>query len=94
MRSILDLPPDVKADMLGRGEQPKGCRVRIVVDEPGFSDARVMLKFPHGDVESVVLGPGGEYEFILKGWIQNQVILEALPREGDPEDPDAEGGAW
>jgi hypothetical protein len=51
-----------------------------------------MLKFPHGAIESVVVGPGGYHEFILKAHIANQVLLEALPRDGDPEDPDMEGG--
>lgn len=63
-------------------------------DEPGFSDARVMLKFPHGAIESIIIGPGDSHTIILPAHIRNQVILEALEREGDPEDPDAEGGAW
>lgn len=90
-RSILDLPPGTE---LLSNHEPKGCRVRVVVDEPGFSDARIMLKFPYGEVENVVIGPGGHYEFILKAHVVNQVIMEALPRDGDPEDPDMEGGAW
>lgn len=92
MRSMLDLPPGV--DPIVNEKEPKGCRVSVKVNEPGFSDARVVLKFPHGDVQSVLINPGGEYEFVLPAHIRNQVILEALPREGDPEDPDMEGGAW
>jgi|VirMetMinimDraft_7_1064189.scaffolds.fasta_scaffold00928_7 hypothetical protein len=91
MRSILDLPPGIEPLS---NQVPKGCRVRITVDEPGFSDARVMLKFPSGEVESVVVGPGGSYEFILRSHIANQVIIEGLLRDGDPQDPDMEGGAW
>jgi hypothetical protein len=53
-----------------------------------------MLKFPSGEVESVVVGPGGSYEFILRSHIANQVIIEGLLRDGDPQDPDMEGGAW
>lgn len=90
-RSMLDLPPGHSATEL-LSDQPKGCRVRISVEEPGFSDARIMLKFPHGEIESVVIGPGGFHEFILKSHIANQVVVEALPRDGDPEDPDMEGG--
>jgi hypothetical protein len=62
------------------------------VNEPGFSDARVVLKFPYGDIESVTIGPGDSYEYIHKAHIENQVIIEALRRDGDPLDPDAEGG--
>ena len=95
MSSFLDLPPNVKEEiMIKDAEQLKGCRVRITVDEPGFSDARVMVKFPYGAIESVVIGPGESFEYIHKAHIKNQVVLEALEREGDPEDPDAEGGAW
>lgn len=94
-RSLLDLPPGVKADMLADANtQLKGCRVKITVDEPGFSDARAMLKFPHGDIQSVTIGPGDTYEFILKPHLVNQVILEGMLRDGDPEDPDLEGGQW
>lgn len=90
-KSILDLPPGIDNRV---GQEPKGCRVRISVEEPGFSDARIVLKFPHGEVETVQVGPGGHYEFILKAHVKNQVVLEALLREGDPEDPDGAGGAW
>lgn len=97
MRSynMFDLPPDVKEDLAIKAAEPlKGCRVKITVMEPGFSDAAAMLKFPFGDIESVFVGPGDSYEFILKPHIANQVILEGVERMGDPEDPDAEGGAW
>jgi hypothetical protein len=89
MKSILDLPPGIEP--LNQ-DQPKGCRVKVTVNEPGFSDARVVLKFPYGDIESVTIGPGDSYEYIHKAHIENQVIIEALRRDGDPLDPDAEGG--
>jgi hypothetical protein len=92
-RSILDLPPNVKEEIfLEKQKELKGCRVRITVDEPGFSDARVIVKFPHGDLKSVIIGPGDSFEYVHKAHLQNQVVLEALPREGDPMDPDMEGG--
>jgi len=95
MRTLIDLPPNVKEELAVEAAQPlKGCRLSITVNEPGFSDAAARLKFPFGDVESVFIGPGDTYEFILKPHIANQVILEGVEREGDPEDPDAEGGAW
>lgn len=94
-RPLLDLPPNVREELAIKAAEPlKGCRVRITVAEPGFSDAAVMLKFPWGEVESIFIGPGDTYEFILKPHIANQVILEGVEREGDYEDPDAEGGAW
>lgn len=93
MSRILDLPPNVKEELLFKqAEGLKGCRVKITVDEPGFSDARVMLKFPHGEIKSVVIGPGDTYEFIAKPHLVNQVILEGQLRAGDPPDPDLEGG--
>lgn len=93
MSSMFDLPPNVKADILREKlKELKGCRVKITVDEPGFSDARVMLKFPHGDVQSVMIGPGDSYEFVAMPHLVNQIILEAQLRDGDPPDPDLEGG--
>ena len=79
--------------LLKKMQQPKGCRVTIKVEEPGFSDARVMLKFPWEGMPNVIINPGVSYTFVLKGHIANQVVIEGLPREGDPEDPDMEGGA-
>lgn len=73
---------------------PKGCRVTIKVDEPGFSDARIMLKLPYEDAPSVILNPGVTWSFILKPHIANQVVIEGLLRDGDPEDPDMEGGQY
>lgn len=73
-------------------KKPKGCRVKIKVDEPGFSDARIMVKFPWEEMPNVIINPGVEYSFILPGWIKNQIVIEALPRDGDPMDPDMEGG--
>lgn len=92
MRSILDLPPGV--DPVVSKEQPKGCRVRISVEEPGFSDARVLIKFPHEDVGALEIRAGESIELVVKGWIRNSIIVEALPREGDPADPDLEGGVY
>lgn len=93
MSRILDLPPNMREELLYEAAlRLKGCRVKITVDEPGFSDARVMLKFPHGDIKSVIIGPGDTYEYVHKPHLVNQVVLEALPREGDPPDPDMEGG--
>lgn len=95
MKTLLDLPPNLKDELAFEAARPlKGCRVSITVEEPGFSDAAAMLKFPWGGIESVFIGPGETYKFILKPHIANQVILEGVEREGDPEDPDAEGGAW
>lgn len=92
MRSILDLPPGV--DPVVSEKQPKGCRVKVTVDEPGFADARLLVKFPHEDQPALELRAGESITLVVKGWIRNSVLLEALPREGDPEDPDLEGGAW
>lgn len=95
MKSILDLPPNLKEELAVKAAEPlKGCRVKITVMEPGFSDAAARLKFPWGDIESVFIGPGDSFEFVLKPHIANQVVLEGVERDGDPEDPDAEGGAW
>jgi hypothetical protein len=69
-------------------EPPKGMRVTVRVDEPGFSDARMLLKMPHGGQPAIELRGGDEFQFILKPWLVNQMVLEALPREGDPEKPD------
>lgn len=91
--SLIDLPPNVKEQlMVEQHQELKGCRVKITVDEPGFSDARVMLKFPHGEIKSVLIGPGDTYEFICKPHLVNQIILEGQMRDGDPPDPDLEGG--
>lgn len=93
MRTLLDLPPNVKEELAIEAAQPlKGCRVRITVDEPGFSDAAARIKFPWGGIESIFIGPGDSFEFILKPHLANQCILEGVQREGDPDDPDMEGG--
>lgn len=94
MKTMLDLPPTLKDELLIKSaSELKGCRIRITVMEPGFSDAAARLKFPYGDIESVFIGPQESYDFILKPHLVNQVILEGVEREGDPQDPDAEGGA-
>ncbi len=66
---------------------PKGCRVSIKVEEPGFSDARILVKRPHTDV-ALEMRAGDSIEMIVKPWLVNQVVIEGLPREGDPEKPD------
>lgn len=89
----LDLPPNVRQSiMINEAETLKGCRVKITVDEPGFSDARVRVKFPYSEIESVVIGPGDSFTYIQKPHLAHQVVVEGLMREGDPEDPDLEGG--
>ena len=69
-------------------EPPKGCRVTVRIDEPGFSDARVQMKFPYSDAPAIELKGGDEFQFVMKPWLVNQIVLEALPREGDPEKPE------
>jgi hypothetical protein len=69
-------------------EPPKGCRVTIRLDEPGFSDARLRMKMPHAGGPPIELKGGDEFQFIMRPWLVNQVVLEAMPREGDPEKPE------
>lgn len=65
---------------------PKGCRVTIRCDEPGFADARVKIKFPHDEhMPPITIKSGQEIQLILRPWLVNQIVLEGLPREGDPE---------
>lgn len=91
----LDLPPDVREKiMIDEQRGLKGCRVTITVDEPGFSDARVRLKFPYGEIETVTIGPGESFTYIQKPHLAHQTVVEGCRRAGDPEDPDLEGGAY
>lgn len=69
-------------------EAPKGCRVTIRLDEPGFSDARILVKTPHGSIPAIELRGGDEFQVLLKPWLINQLVLEGLPRGGDPEKPE------
>jgi hypothetical protein len=80
--------------VLNAMKSPKGCRVTITVDEPGFSDARALVKFPYEGMPNIIINPGVKYSFILKPHIAHQVVLEGMLRDGDPEDPDMEGGAY
>lgn len=59
-------------------------RITITNDEPGFSDARIAIKVP--GFNRIVLSGGKSIQMTPESGMDNQITLQALRREGDPED--------